>query len=114
MKRAAVKKWAGGLFQVLCWTSFALLVMLVVLSWLYWDLLVQLLGGWFFARVGGVLVGLAMATSGLVAWGEFRAHPVEEGEYGEWTAEALLYAMVFAITFTMSFGFLPALFFSFY
>jgi hypothetical protein len=45
-------KWASGLVQVLCWTSFALLVMLVVLSWLYWDLLAQLLGEWFFARVG--------------------------------------------------------------
>ncbi len=113
MKRAAVKKWAGGLLQVLCWTSFALLVMLVVLSWLYWDLLAQVLGEWFFARVGGVLVGLAMATSGLVTWGEFRAHTVEEGEYGEWTAKALLYATVFAITLPISFQFLPALFFSF-
>ena len=107
-------KWAVGLLAVLCCASFALLVALVVLSSLYWDLLAQLLGEWFFVRVGGVLVGLAMATSGLVTWGEFRAHPVEEGEYGEWTAKALLYATVFAITFTMSFGFLPALFFSFY
>src|SRR3712207_6402683 len=112
MKQAAVK-WAGGLVLVLCWTSFALFVMLVILSWLYWDLLAQLLGEWFFARVGGVLVGLAMATSGFITWGEFRAHPVEEGEYGEWTAKAMLYATVFAITLTMSFQFLPALFFSF-
>jgi len=110
MKRAV--RWAVGLLAVLCWTSFALLVVLVILSWLYWDLLAQQLGEWFFVRVGGVLVGLAMATSGLLAWGEFRANPVEESEYGEWTARALLYATVFAITFVMSFQFLPALFFS--
>jgi hypothetical protein len=111
MKRAALK-WAVGLLTVLCWVSFVLLVVLMVLSWLYWDLLAQLLGEWFFVRVGGVLVGLAMATSGLLAWGEFRAHPFEESEYGEWTAKALMYATVFAITFTLSFQFLPALFFS--
>jgi hypothetical protein len=110
MKRAV--KWAVGLLTALCWASFALLVVLMTLSWLYWDLLAQLLGEWFFVRVGGVLVGLAMATSGLLAWREFRAHPFEESEYGEWTAKALLYATVFAITFTLSFQFLPALFFS--
>jgi hypothetical protein len=66
MKRAALK-WAVGLLTVLCWVSFVLLVVLMVLSWLYWDLLAQLLGEWFFVRVGGVLVGLAMATSGLLA-----------------------------------------------
>lgn len=111
MKRAV--KWAIGLLTVLCWASFALLVVLVVLSSLYWDLLAQLLGEWFFVRVGGVLVGLAMATSGLLAWREFRANPAEESERGEWTAKALLYATVFAITFFMSFHFLPSLFFSF-
>jgi hypothetical protein len=56
---------------------------------------------------------MVTATSGLLAWREFRANPVEESEYGEWTAKALLYATVFAITFIMSFQFLPALFFSF-
>jgi hypothetical protein len=112
MKRAAVK-WAVGLLTVLCWASFAPLVVLVVLSSIYWDFLAQLLGEWFFVRVGSVLVGLVMATSGLLAWGEFRAHRIEESEYGEWTAKALLYATVFAITLPMSFQFLPAPFFSF-
>jgi hypothetical protein len=111
MKQAV--RWAVGLLRVLCWASFALLVGLIVLSWLYWDLLAGVLGEWFFVRVGGVLVGLAMAASGLLAWGEFRANPAQESEYGEWTAKALLYATVFAITFTLSFQFLPALFFSF-
>jgi hypothetical protein len=110
MKRAV--KWAVGLLTVLCWASFALLVGLMVLSSLYWDLLAGVLGEWFFVRVGGVLVGLAMATSGLLAWGEFRANPLKESEYGEWTGKALLYATVFAITFTLSFQFLPSLFFS--
>jgi hypothetical protein len=106
MKRAAVK-WTVGLLTVLCWASFALLVGLMVLSSLYWDLLAGVLGEWFF-----VLVGLAMAASGLLAWGEFRANPAQESEYGEWTGKALLYATVFAITFTLSFQFLPSLFFS--
>lgn len=110
MKR--VVRWAVDLLTVLCLASFALLVGLIVLSWLYWDLLTQLLGEWFFVRVGGVLVGLAMATSGLLAWREFRANPEEESEYGEWTAKALLYATIFAITLFLSFQFLPALFIS--
>jgi hypothetical protein len=37
-----------------------------------------------------------------------------KSESGEWTAKALLYATVFAITFTISFQFLPGLFFSFF
>jgi hypothetical protein len=105
-------RWTIGLLTVLCWASFVLLVVLVVLSSLYWDLLAQLLGESFFVRVGGVLVGLVTATSGLLAWGEFRANSAEESERGEWTAKALLYATVFAIAFFMSFQFLPALFFS--
>lgn len=109
----ASMKWAVGLPTVLCWASFSLSVLLVVLSWLNWGLLAQLLGEWFFVRVGGVLVGLTMATSGLVAWSEFRANPAEESEYGEWTEKQLLYATVFAITLLMSFQFLPALFFSY-
>jgi hypothetical protein len=104
---------AVRLLTVVCWASFSLFVALMILSAVSWDLLAQLLGEWFFVRVGGVLVGLAMATSGLLAWGEFRANPMEESEYGEWTAKALLYSTVFAITFTMSFQFLPSLFFSF-
>jgi hypothetical protein len=104
---------AFRLLAVLCWVSFALLVALIVVSSLSWDLLARLLGEWFFVRVGGVLVGLATATSGLLAWREFRANPAEESEFGEWTGKALLYATVFAVTFIMSFQFLPALFFSF-
>jgi hypothetical protein len=42
-------------------------------------------------RVGG-------GRAGGAGDGEFRAHPFEESEYGEWTAKALLYAKVFAIT----------------
>lgn len=95
------------------WASAALLVALLVLSWLGRDFLAGLLGESYFVRLGGVLVGLVMVSSACLTWYEFRANPVEESERGEWTAKALLYATVFAITFFLSFQFLPAMFFSF-
>jgi hypothetical protein len=49
-KRAV--KWTVGLLTMLCWASFVLFVVLIVVSGLYWDLLAQLLGEWFFVRVG--------------------------------------------------------------
>jgi hypothetical protein len=94
------------------WVAAPLFVAMMVLSWLDYGLLVGLLGDGGMRFVSGVLVGVVLICSGLIAWYEFRANPLEEvSEYGEWTGRMTFYAIVFGITLFLSFFFLPAVFF---
>jgi hypothetical protein len=95
------------------WVAAPVFVAMVVLSWVDYGLLVRLLGDGGVRFVSGVLVGVVLICSGLIAWYEFRANPLEEvSEYGEWTGRMTFYAIVFGITLFLSFFFLPAVFFA--
>jgi hypothetical protein len=88
------------------WTVVALLVAWVVLNAVAHSLVEGLFGRSGARLVQTGLIGAVAACSGLLAWLEFRSNPVEEGEYGNWTGRALLYAIFFAISF---FVFFPSL-----
>ena len=51
---------------------------MLVLSWLDYGLLEGLLGDRGLRFVSGVLVGVVLICSGLIAWYEFRKNPLEE------------------------------------
>jgi hypothetical protein len=60
----------------------------------------------------GISLLVVVVSSGAIAWAEFRSNPVEDAEGGEWTNKMLFYGLVFAITFFVTFLYLPALYFA--
>jgi len=88
------------------WASVALLAAWLALNALAPGLVGALLGGPGASLAQAVLFGVVAASSGVLAWLEFRGDPVEEGEYGGWTMRSLFYAVVFALSFFVLF---PAL-----
>ena len=95
------------------WVAAPVFVAMVVVSWLDYGLLEGLLGDGGMRFVSGVLVGVVLICSGLIAWYEFRANPLEEAsEYGEWTGRMTFYAIVFGITLFLAFFFIPSVFFA--
>jgi hypothetical protein len=94
------------------WVAAPVFMAMLVLSWLDYGLLEGLLGDGGMRFAFGVLVGVVLICSGLIAWYEFRANPAEDAEYGEWTGRMAFYATVFGITLFLSFFFIPAVFFS--
>ena len=102
-----------GVVTVVFWASVALMMVLVVLSWVAPGLRDEQ----SFLSLSGVSVGLAMVCSGFLFWQQLRAIrresrdiSAEEGE--EWTPKAWLYATAFGLSFFISWYLLPALFFS--
>lgn len=61
--------------------------------------------------VNAVLLVVVMICSGVIAWYEFRLNPMADTERGEWTGGQLFYALVFTITFFLTFLFIPVAFF---
>jgi hypothetical protein len=111
-----------GVLTVVFWASAALMVVLVVLSWVAPGLRDEQA----FLSLSDVSVGLAMVCSGLLLWRELRANRQElravrrerrdirvEEAGEEWTPKAWLYATAFGLSFFVSwYLLLPALFFS--
>jgi hypothetical protein len=60
----------------------------------------------------GISLVLVVLCSGAIAWAEFRSNPAADSEQGEWTNKMLFYGLVFAITFFVSFFYLPGLYFA--
>ena len=60
----------------------------------------------------GISLLVVVVCSGAIAWAEFRSNPTEDAEGGEWTNKMLFYGLVFAITFFVTFLYLPALYFA--
>jgi hypothetical protein len=60
----------------------------------------------------GISLLVVVVSSGAIAWAEFRSNPEEDAERGEWTNKMLFYGLVFAITFFVTFLYLPALYFA--
>jgi hypothetical protein len=60
----------------------------------------------------GISLLVVVVSSGAIAWAEFRSNPTEDAEGGEWTNKMLFYGLVFAITFFVTFLYLPALYFA--
>jgi hypothetical protein len=89
----------------------SLLVASLFLAWLSYDFMVGLLSDQGLGVVNAILMGTVMVCSGLISWYEFRANPMEEAEYGEWTGKMTFYATVFGITLFLSFFFVPLVFF---
>ena len=100
------------ILRIVFLVSAPLFALLVILSWIGYDSLVNLMGTEYFVRFAGALIGATMLSSGVLLWNEWRNNPLEDTERGEWTGIQLLYAIVFAITFFVAAFYLPALFFS--
>jgi hypothetical protein len=94
------------------WVAAPLLVASLLVAFLSYDFMVGLLSYKGLSVVNAVLMGTVVICSGLLAWYEFRANPLEEAEYGEWTGRMTFYAIVFGITLFMSFYFVPLAFFA--
>lgn len=92
--------------------SSPLFALLIVVSWIGYDSLVDLLGPAYFIRLSGALIGTVLLSSGLLMLNEWRKNPIDETDRGEWTGNQLLYSIVFAITLFISAFYLPTLFFS--
>jgi hypothetical protein len=75
--------------NVVFWVVAALLVVSLVLL----DLPV----------VNAVLMVAVVASSGALAWYEFRLNPMADTERGEWTGRQLFYGLVFTISFFVAF-----------
>jgi ABC-type Fe3+ transport system permease subunit len=109
-----------GVVTVVFWASVALMMVLVVLSWVAPGLRDEQ----SFLSLSGVSVGLVMVCSALLFWQENRANrqqlravrresrDIRVEEEGEWTPKAWLYATAFGLSFFVSWYLLPALFFS--
>jgi hypothetical protein len=53
--------------------------------------------------LNAVLMVAVVASSGALAWYEFRLNPMADTERGEWTGRQLFYGLVFTITFFVAF-----------
>ena len=53
--------------------------------------------------VNAILMAVLVVCSALIALYEFRLNPLPETERGEWTGRQLFYALVFTISFFVSF-----------
>ena len=53
--------------------------------------------------VNAILMVVVVASSGALAWYEFRLNPMADTERGEWTNRQLVYALVFTISFFVAF-----------
>ena len=71
----------------------------------------QSIGAWL-SWIIGISLLVVVVSSGAIAWAEFRSNPQEDAEGGEWTNKMLFYGLVFAITFFVTFLYLPALYFA--
>jgi hypothetical protein len=69
------------------------------------------IGAWL-SWIIGISLLVVVVSSGAIAWAEFRSNPTEDAEGGEWTNKMLFYGLVFAITFFVTFLYLPALYFA--
>ena len=56
--------------------------------------------------LNAVLMVAVVASSGALAWYEFRLNPMADTERGEWTGRQLFYGLVFTITFFVAFLYL--------
>jgi hypothetical protein len=74
-----------------------------VVFWITAALLVGALGFFDEPAVNAVLMAMLVVCSGLLALYEFRLNPLSETERGEWTGRQLFYAVVFTISFFVSF-----------
>ena len=69
------------------------------------------IGAWL-SWIIGISLLVVVVCSGAIAWAEFKSNPEEDAEGGEWTNKMLFYGLVFAITFFVTFLYLPALYFA--
>jgi hypothetical protein len=77
-----------------------------VLDVVFWITAAFLVGALVFfdePAVNAVLMTMLVACSGLLALYEFRLNPLPETERGEWTGRQLFYAVVFTLSFFVSF-----------
>jgi hypothetical protein len=74
-----------------------------VVFWITAALLGGALGFFDVPAVNAVLMAMLVVCSGLLALYEFRLNPLSETERGEWTGRQLFYAVVFTISFFVSF-----------
>jgi hypothetical protein len=74
-----------------------------VVFWITAALLGGALGFFDAPAVNAVLMAMLVVCSGLLALYEFRLNPLSETERGEWTGRQLFYAVVFTISFFVSF-----------
>src|SRR3712207_9082088 len=83
--RSKVMEQFVRILTAIFWVAAPLFVASLAVAWVGYDFVVGVLSDEGLEVVNAVLIGIAAACSGLIAWYEFRANPAEEVEYGEWT-----------------------------
>jgi hypothetical protein len=91
---------------VVFWVAASMCVAAIAMS-----SLTESIGAWL-SWIIGISLLVVVVSSGAIAWAEFRSNPTEDAEGGEWTDKMLFYGLVFAITFFVTFLYLPALYFA--
>jgi hypothetical protein len=77
-----------------------------VLDVIFWITAAFLVGALVFLEepaVNAILMLVLVVCSGVIALYEFRLNPLPETERGEWTGRQLFYAVVFTISFFVTF-----------
>ncbi len=77
-----------------------------ILDVVFWITAAFLVGALVFfdePAVNAVLMAMVVVCSGLLALYEFRLNPLPDTERGEWTGRQLFYAVVFTLSFFVSF-----------
>lgn len=93
------------------WATATLLAVLLLLYASAGGVVVGVVGETPFFWLIGILIVVMMLCSGFITWHEFRKNPLEESERGEWTGRQLMHAIVFVLTFFVTFYYLAALYF---
>jgi hypothetical protein len=102
-------RFIGTVLPVLTLVFWVAATFCVVLTAVY--AFTQSMGAWLSWMTGIPLLFVVM-SSGAIAWVEFRSNPNEHAERGEWTNRMLLYSLVFALTFFVSFLYWVSLYFA--
>jgi hypothetical protein len=105
-EQAHFTRTALSVVTVVFWVGASICVVAIAMS-----SFTESIGAWLFLVIGISLL-VVVASSGAIAWTEFRSNPEEDAERGEWTNKMLFYGLVFAITFFVTLLYLPALYFA--
>jgi hypothetical protein len=92
--------------KVVFWVAASICVAAIAMS-----KFTESIGAWLFWVIGISLLVVAV-SSGAIAWIDFRSTTREDPESSYWTGTFFFYGLVFALTFFVSFLYLPALYFA--
>ena len=106
LEQAYFIRTALPVLTVVFWVAASMCVAAIAMS-----SFTESIGAWL-TWIIGISLLVVVVSSGAIAWAEFKSNPEEDAERGEWTNKMLFYGLVFAITFFVTFLYLPALYFA--